>query len=676
MNKRAVFLLIILATLIGCNSNSADKKTTATNDSIQKYLALAGNDTLAFEKRIKYNDKALVFLDLGKNDSLTREYLNLVVYNYLMTKDLIKLKKTSILYFKKINETNDTLGLARYYRYNGGYFNNIHVYDSSFYFYVKSESLYKKVKDREGLAKVNLLKSIIQNQLNDYLGSELSVKKAYSYYNSKKENSYEFFMCHVILGNIYHGLKEYDKAIQVMTTGLSLVKKNNIHDINNDLIGTCLNNIGNAYREQKKYLKAEYFFKLALNEKNIARKDPALHGYLLSNIGFCYLKTNNNKQLPDLFIKSKRIFDSLGIKDESSVCDIFLSEFYIKKRDVIKANLYAESALKLAKEANAPYYYLTALSHAGSINPKKAPAYIKEYHRINDSILFAERATRNQYYKIQLETDEIKQQKDTALKHRTFVIIVAIFLLFISILIFIISRQRLKQKELRLKQTEQNTNEEIYQLMLTQETKEEEARRIEKKRIGLELHDGVMNKLVSTRLNLSILSISRDEATVKKCLDYIKDIQNIEKEIRNVAHNLNQEAFSGTNSFSKLLNSFMKDLNRVSNTVFKMKTDSCIDWNTISNSRKMNLYRIIQEASHNILKHAKAKNAIINIVIVDANINLSITDDGIGFSPSLSENGIGLKNMEYRIKTLKGKIEITSKPHLGTSINISIPKKD
>jgi signal transduction histidine kinase len=90
----------------------------------------------------------------------------------------------------------------------------------------------------------------------------------------------------------------------------------------------------------------------------------------------------------------------------------------------------------------------------------------------------------------------------------------------------------------------------------------------------------------------------------------------------------------------------------------------------------MNLYRIIQEACHNIIKHAKAKKAEINILMDDKKINLSIIDDGIGLKPTTSENGIGLKNMKYRIKTLKGKFKISSQPNLGTSINITIPKSD
>ncbi|RKS00964.1 MULTISPECIES: tetratricopeptide repeat-containing sensor histidine kinase [unclassified Flavobacterium] len=673
MNKRAVFLLILLVIFIGCNSNLADKKTTATNDSIQKYLDLAGNDTLDFEKRIKYNDKALGFLDLERNDSLTREYLSKINYLYLKANNFKSFEKVIKLYSNKVFEKKDSLGIARYHKYKGHFYHLTKVKDSAFYNYSKADKIYQFMNNKYEIALINLNKSLIQNDINDYLGAELSAKKAYNYFKENKLYKHEFKSL-VLIGNINQSIGENVLAIKCYKDAMFLIDK--FDDKKNSCPkGSCLNNIGNVYREQNNFKAAIFYFKLALKEKNLFEKDPELLGFISNNLGYCYLKTNQ-LQIPTLFEKSKKIFDSLELKDESAICDINLSEYFSKKGNSLKANLHAESALKLAKESKASYYYLIALSHAGSINPKKAPIYIKEYHRINDSILFAERTSRNQYYKIQLETDEITQQKDTAVKHRTFVIIVAIFLLFISILVFIIARQRLKQKELRIKQTEQNTNEEIYQLMLTQESKEEEARQIEKKRIGLELHDGVMNKLVSTRLNLSILSISRDEATVKKCLDYIKDIQNIEKEIRNVAHNLNQEVFSGTNSFNKLLNSYIKDLNRASNTIFKIETDSYIDWNAISNSKKMNLYRIIQEASHNILKHAKAKNAIINIVKVGANINLSITDDGIGLNHSSSKNGIGLQNMKYRIKLLKGKFKISSKTNSGTTINITIPKRD
>lgn len=673
MKKGLGFLLLVLITFFGCNTKTTDKKTSATNDSIQKYLALAGNDTLDFDKRIKYNDRAVSFIDMEKNDSLTREYLNLVVYNYLFVKDFISFKKYSDSYYKKSILEKDTLGLARYYRYIGSYYLRKNIFDTAFYFYIKSEKLYKKIKNEEGTAFVYSNMCHAQFKLDDYLGCEVSAKKAYRYFEKVNDFDKQFQLL-ANIGNANHNLNQYEKAIAAFESALSLAKKKNLKKKKYSYIGTCLNNIGNIYRVKKKYKTAIYYFKLGLQEKNIAHRDPEIYAYLLNNLGYCYLKTNNNNKLSQLFEQSKKIFDSLDVKNESAVSDIYLSEFYIKRRDTLKANLHAESALQLAKEAKAPYYYLTALSNAGSINPKKAPKYIKEYHQINDSILFIERNARNQYYKIQLETDEIAQQKDTALKQRSIVIVIALVLLFIAILIFIIARQRLKQKELRLLQTQQKANEEIYQLMLTQENKEEEARQIEKKRIGRELHDGIMNKLASTRLNLSILSINQDKETIEKCLSKISDIQNIEREIRNIAHDLNQDVFHNSDSFTKLLEDFVIEQNKISDTIFTFEINSAIDWATISNSKKMNLYRIIQEACHNINKHAKAKKATISILIDGKNICLSITDNGIGFNSAISEKGIGLKNIQYRVKLLNGKLSIRSKPNFTTSINIAIPQ--
>ena len=84
--------------------------------------------------------------------------------------------------------------------------------------------------------------------------------------------------------------------------------------------------------------------------------------------------------------------------------------------------------------------------------------------------------------------------------------------------------------------------------MLAQKAKEDEARQTEKKRIARELHDGIMNKLSSTRLNLAILSKKTDTETIQKCLTYINQINQIETDIRNISHDLNQDVFQEEDS--------------------------------------------------------------------------------------------------------------------------------
>ena len=306
---------------------------------------------------------------------------------------------------------------------------------------------------------------------------------------------------------------------------------------------------------------------------------------------------------------------------------------------------------------------------------KNASANAQEYIRINDSLQIAERRFRDKFAQIIYETNEITKEKETAIKQKWIFGFISGVVILIVILILIITRQRSKQKELQFLQSQQKTNEEIYDLMLAQKNKEEQARQSEKKRIALELHDGVMNRLASTRLNLNILSHKNDKQTIEKCLIHVEGIYQIEQEIRNISHNLNQEIFNGKNSFITLLNDFVTTQNDITRTQYQIEIDKSIDWNTISSNIKMNLYRIIQEASHNINKFAQAKNAMINLMLDGSNLCLSITDDGKGFDTEKQTEGIGLQNIKQRVETLHGKFVIQSIKNKSTSLNIAIPLK-
>lgn len=672
MNK-SIVLLAIFSILSGCSQIGNQPESNPANDSVQKYLTLAENDSLDFKKRVQYNDKALSFIDLRRNDSVVRRSLGRLSKNYLEFNQNSPFLNISSIWLQKIEQSNDSIILGEYYEFKGNYFKKLRVYDSAFTYYSKSERAFLKMKNYEKIGVILTKKGIIQLNMDDYLSAELSTKKACLYF--KKNKSYKRLVYSLMcLGNSYHNMQEYNKAIKTLNEAISLIKRYNIKNQRNNFSkGSCLNNIGNALREQKKYKEAIGFFKSALYEKNISKEDPELYAYLLNNIGYCYLKTNKNYHIPILFKTSRKIFDRLNIKNESAVSDLYLSEYYSKNKDLVIANHYAESALKKSKEANAPYYYLTALTQAGSINPKKAPLYIQEFKRVNDSLLFAERTARNQYYKIQLETEEINQEKETALKQRTYFVIIAGAVFLIAILIVIIARQRLKQKELVLRNTQQKANEAIYQLMLIQKTKEDEARQQEKKRIALELHDGVMNKLTSIRLNLSVLSFKRDAVTVEHCLPHIEEIKTIENEIRNLTHNLNQKTTLGDNSYEKLLTDLILELNQISPVDFALAIDPAVNWENYTDIQKMNLYRILQESCQNINKHSEAQKAYIRFFLDGDKLCLTVTDDGIGIPPSNPKKGIGLKNIKTRVKALNGKLIINSKVNQGTTLSIAIP---
>jgi len=284
-----------------------------------------------------------------------------------------------------------------------------------------------------------------------------------------------------------------------------------------------------------------------------------------------------------------------------------------------------------------------------------------------------ERQTRNKFAKIAYETEEVTQEKEAAVKKNWIISAIASGIILVLVLLLIIKMQRAKQKRLQLQQIQQKANEEIYNLLLDQQNKIDLGRNIEKKRVAQDLHDGIMNRLASTRLNLHNIAENPSFENIKKCLPFIDGIQSIEKEIRNIAHDLNKDVLSNKVSFVAIIESFIKEQEALSACKFHLEIDASIKWELIAGYKKIHLFRIIQESIQNIHKHAAAKSVIVSILKKEEALLLEIFDDGIGFSLNKKKKGIGLQNIFSRAKSCNGNAEIKSKEGIGTTIIIRLP---
>lgn len=90
---------------------------------------------------------------------------------------------------------------------------------------------------------------------------------------------------------------------------------------------------------------------------------------------------------------------------------------------------------------------------------------------------------------------------------------------------------------------------------------------------------------------------------------------------------------------------------------------------------KENLYRLIREAFHNIVKHAQASQVSFTLTVDDQHVHVEIIDNGVGFDPNgLYEGHLGLKSMRERAaKALRGRLTIDSEPGKGTTIRLDLP---
>jgi signal transduction histidine kinase len=92
----------------------------------------------------------------------------------------------------------------------------------------------------------------------------------------------------------------------------------------------------------------------------------------------------------------------------------------------------------------------------------------------------------------------------------------------------------------------------------------------------------------------------------------------------------------------------------------------------IEKSAEIIIYRIIQELLNNILKHAAATEAFVQLIREDSRLNVVVEDNGRGFEASLPENnkGAGWANIRSRVEYLKGQLDVHSEPGKGTLVNI------
>ena len=190
----------------------------------------------------------------------------------------------------------------------------------------------------------------------------------------------------------------------------------------------------------------------------------------------------------------------------------------------------------------------------------------------------------------------------------------------------------------------------------------------ERNTIGQELHDHVNQQLA-----LAIMYIAAAE---KKPLDYpdllsqsVQLITQSINEIRKISHHLITEK-NREFSLVKSLNELIKDLTSV-HPLHISFNHSNFNEALVNYEIQLHIFRILQELLSNVLKHAHATQVNIQLSLVQQQINLLFEDNGIGFDFSSKINGIGLMNINDRVKNINGSINIARSPIKGTKITIN-----
>jgi len=480
-------------------------------------------------------------------------------------------------------------------------------------------------------------KGYIYNRIEDYYTSESIVSKALPYikYTSRPRFSQ---MIYKLIADNYYGMYDYENALiyhqKALETAISQFRKAQIK---------C--DIAFIYLQQKKYSKAinllEELAKKKTEDKTDSLNTEYQHAFVLYDLGLCYLRTDKPKEALDNLTKSLNI--NLKANDESFVVGNYHSLYlYYKKYNNPKLKkFYAQKGYFSASKSKS--YELNALAELIEAEEgKNLKKYINLYIKLTDSITISKRKAKNQFatkiYDSQKDKEENLQLKKEKAenelqlarqKNRSKILYIIIFVSLFSLL-FLIFHIRLKGKR--------EKNEIVFKSEI---------------RISNKLQEELSKNVYQTFLfakNNDLENADNKEKFISSLNDIYSKTRNISKENSKIS--TNEKYLS---SLKEMISEYKtRDVNILLNGLDN------VSWNTINKNKKIVLFRILQELFLNMKTHNTASLVSISVKSQHKNLDLVYIDNGNGIKNNSRFFKKGLQNIENRIKSVNGQIDIHS----------------
>lgn len=190
--------------------------------------------------------------------------------------------------------------------------------------------------------------------------------------------------------------------------------------------------------------------------------------------------------------------------------------------------------------------------------------------------------------------------------------------------------------------------------------------------ISREIHDNISLSLTLAKLQLNTLIIDDKFSSHNMINSSIDLISKSINDLSDISKSMNADIISQQGLIDALKNETV----RIQKTGLIVINISIRGNPVFMDAQKeLIIFRIVQEAFNNIIKHSEAKNVNLDLNYINDHMEITVQDDGKGFELTLSgtNTGAGLKNMKNRAKIFSGNVDIESQIGEGTKIFISIP---
>ncbi|MBM4172267.1 MAG: hypothetical protein FJ214_10400 [Ignavibacteria bacterium] len=473
------------------------------------------------------------------------------------------------------------------------------------------------------------------------------------------ENIKDYNMLAETYGEYGYQLKRRDmnKALLNMRLGISVAEKRNAEPIRKSKL---YDNYG-VLKEMKNELdSAEYFYKKALKIKNETNDLVGIPYSLNKMAGLKILRKNYSESLRYL-----KLSDAYRKKEEGDFGraenQMLYAELYLRKGEIDSAISRYKSCLALSQKLGYSFLIQESYRNLAEIYKKKNE-YYNAFSNFENFVIYKDSINNLEINSTiaQLEIDYETANKNKTIaensllikqKNQTLYTLVAAGLFLVVAFVWFLRIQKLKNEKEK-KELELNT-------LLT---KTEMVKRLseEKLRLSRELHDNIGSQLTFVISSLDNITYQDKENPIAEKLEKLSMFgRETLGDLRNTIWAIKQEA-GDTSQLIYRLNELIINLNAnmVSPKIFLLNTIETPL--RLTSSRLLNIYRIIQEAIQNAIKHSQASEIKIEFNPLGKGFAMNIKDNGKGFDLENAPGGNGLENMKARCEESFGQFYIES----------------
>jgi len=635
------------------------------------YTARAFCTLSEFEKAMKKIDSSLLFYDrllitgktTGKSKILkqkARANSNLA-YIYGSQGDFTKELKYDSVSLKLYEEIGDKQGIAGAYNNFGNAYFDLGNYPEGLKNHLAALKIYTETGNRPGLA--NSYNNIgnaffVLGNYSEALKNHLAGLKIEEEIGNKQGVAQSYNN----IGNIYSDQGEYIIAMKYYLAGLKIEE-----EIGNKRgISTALSLIGVNFYNQGNIPEAMKYYSASLKiSEEIGDKHSLAISYI--NIGNIYTDLGEYTKALSNFSAALKICDEAGDSYGCSESYNSLGNVYTKLKNNSEASRYLNKGLLLSKNVGSlaqiqSSYKLLAVLDSAQGHFKQAFEHYKMYVAYRDSLINKENTKKIVQAQMQYEFDKkeaaakaeqdikdalaLKELQKQKLLNREFAGGFAVLLIFAVIL----SILRSQYQKIRLIEKERN-------------------------RISRELHDDIGSELNRITMISQLLhkKMDRDDEMQEKLMTISDTGKKVLGSIGEIIWTMNPQK-DNLESLVAYIRRFATEYLDLNNIEVAIEFPDEIPAKSVSDKYRRNVFLVVKEALYNITKYSKASRVQLSMKLGKRSADLEISDNGTGFSVKEKQNwGNGLRNMDQRMKDIRGTFRISSEINQGTQIRLTFP---